>query len=272
MAHPQAFESFVLRCPNEVGAYEDAIARTSLHYLAFDPNYADDDEMGGEEEEEETMQEEEEDDDDYSDDDDISWKVRRAAAKVRHARGAAGGRRSTGRPLRGFTQGAGGSGGWVANHRLPVRGTGGWPFGPIACGPAAPASTCRCCPRPSSLGRTSSRRWFRWLLPRSSPASVSARRMSRRTSSRPSTTFSHRRGGGTQGQGGDGIARAEGRPGTSSRLAHFSAALRLLLFFLPPLPHAHARRTACSTIPSWTGWREQSRRGRGGQPRRDGGR
>jgi cullin-associated NEDD8-dissociated protein 1 len=73
----------VLRCPNEVGAYEDAIARTSLHYLAFDPNYADDDEMDGEDEGEADMEEEEEDDEDYSDDDDISWKVRRAAAKVR---------------------------------------------------------------------------------------------------------------------------------------------------------------------------------------------
>jgi hypothetical protein len=45
--------------------------------------------MTGEEEEEEPMEEGEEEEEDYSDDDDISWKVRRAAAKVRLRRGCA---------------------------------------------------------------------------------------------------------------------------------------------------------------------------------------
>jgi len=76
----QAFESFVLRCPKEVNAYQSAIAKCSLEYLRFDPNYADDDEeMDDADDEEEDM---DEDDADYSDDDDVSWKVRRAAAKV----------------------------------------------------------------------------------------------------------------------------------------------------------------------------------------------
>lgn len=79
----QAFESFVSRCPAEVGAYEEPIAKASLHYLRFDPNYADDDEMEEDDnDEEEEEMEDDEDDENYSDDDDVSWKVRRAAAKV----------------------------------------------------------------------------------------------------------------------------------------------------------------------------------------------
>ena len=73
----QAFESFVSRCPKEVGAYQAQVGEAALTYLAYDPNYADDEE--GEDEssagEEEGMDDEDDDADDYSDDDDVSWKV-----------------------------------------------------------------------------------------------------------------------------------------------------------------------------------------------------
>ena len=77
----QAFDSFVLRCPKDVAVFQQEIARMALQYISYDPNYADADEDEDMEEEEEDM-EEEEDDAEYSDDDDVSWKVRRAAAKL----------------------------------------------------------------------------------------------------------------------------------------------------------------------------------------------
>jgi cullin-associated NEDD8-dissociated protein 1 len=76
----QAFESFVLRCPKEVAPYQQSVGEAALTFLKYDPNYADDDDDDEMEEEEE--EEEDEEDEDYSDDDDVSWKVRRAAAKV----------------------------------------------------------------------------------------------------------------------------------------------------------------------------------------------
>ena len=80
----QAFESFVLRCPKEVGAFQSEVGAAALTYLAYDPNYADDDGEDMEEDDGDDDMEEDDDDDggDYSDDDDVSWKVRRAAAKV----------------------------------------------------------------------------------------------------------------------------------------------------------------------------------------------
>ena len=77
----QAFDSFVLRCPKEVTTFQQEIARTALQYISYDPNYADADDDEEMEDEDEDM-EEDEDDAEYSDDDDVSWKVRRAAAKV----------------------------------------------------------------------------------------------------------------------------------------------------------------------------------------------
>ena len=72
----------------EFQAYTDIIIATSLKYLCYDPNYSydnDDDESmlidtGNTDDEDE----EDEDDEynDLSDDDDVSWKVRRASAKV----------------------------------------------------------------------------------------------------------------------------------------------------------------------------------------------
>ena len=77
----QAFESFVMRCPKEVQPYEEQITRSAQHYLSYDPNYEDEDNYLGEDDEDDDI-DKEEDDAEYSDDDDISWKVRRAAAKV----------------------------------------------------------------------------------------------------------------------------------------------------------------------------------------------
>ncbi|XP_054834133.1 cullin-associated NEDD8-dissociated protein 1-like isoform X1 [Eublepharis macularius] len=84
----QAFESFVRRCPKEIGPHLHSVMGLCLKYITYDPNYNYDNE---EEDEEEMMEtengedEEQESDDEYSDDDDISWKVRRSAAKCLEA-------------------------------------------------------------------------------------------------------------------------------------------------------------------------------------------
>jgi len=77
----QALESFVMRCPKEVGAFQKQVGEAALLYLSYDPNYADEDEEM-EEEDDDAMEGDDEDEEEYSDDDDYSWKVRRAAAKV----------------------------------------------------------------------------------------------------------------------------------------------------------------------------------------------
>nr|XP_060622249.1 cullin-associated NEDD8-dissociated protein 1-like [Anolis sagrei ordinatus] len=84
----QAFESFVRRCPKEIGPHLPSITGLCLKYITYDPNYNYDNEEEDEEEmmETENGEEEEQDsDDEYSDDDDISWKVRRSAAKCLEA-------------------------------------------------------------------------------------------------------------------------------------------------------------------------------------------
>lgn len=51
----QALESFVLRSPHEVRPYLDTILATTLKFLSYDPNYADDmdaDDDGDEDEDE----------------------------------------------------------------------------------------------------------------------------------------------------------------------------------------------------------------------------
>jgi hypothetical protein len=40
----QAFDSFVQRCPKEIGQHLDEIVATALRYIKFDPNYADEEE------------------------------------------------------------------------------------------------------------------------------------------------------------------------------------------------------------------------------------
>lgn len=75
----QALESFVLRCSLAAKPNLDQLLSTTLKYLKFDPNFADDmedDAAGGDDEDEDI-----ESDEEYSDDEDMSWKVRRASAK-----------------------------------------------------------------------------------------------------------------------------------------------------------------------------------------------
>ncbi|XP_020647066.2 cullin-associated NEDD8-dissociated protein 1 [Pogona vitticeps] len=84
----QAFESFVRRCPKEIGPHLPSVTGLCLKYITYDPNYNYDNEDDDEEEMMETENgedEEQESDDEYSDDDDISWKVRRSAAKCLEA-------------------------------------------------------------------------------------------------------------------------------------------------------------------------------------------
>eukprot|EP00124_Ichthyophonus_hoferi_P003647 Ihof_evm2s330 gene=Ihof_evmTU2s330 len=87
----QAIESFVLRCPDEVGQFIQPSIDLGLKYLVYDPNYDDDfDELSEEGSAMDTDNEEESDSDDadYSDDEDMSWKVRRASAKLLGAIGS----------------------------------------------------------------------------------------------------------------------------------------------------------------------------------------
>lgn len=79
----QAFESFVIRCHNEITPHVQSILTLVMEFIKYDPNYnygdsEDDDEPMDEDEEEYS----DEDDGDYSDDDDTSWKVRRAGLRV----------------------------------------------------------------------------------------------------------------------------------------------------------------------------------------------
>lgn len=86
----QAFEAFVLRCPNETTEHVIKIIDLCVMYVKYDPNYNYDED---EEESEDNGgggrrnanpaddEDDEEENDEYSDDDDMSWKCRRAAAK-----------------------------------------------------------------------------------------------------------------------------------------------------------------------------------------------
>ncbi|KAL0485385.1 cullin-associated NEDD8-dissociated protein [Acrasis kona] len=89
----QAFDSFVVRCPDQISKHLHLILILAKEYLEYDPNYSydtSDDEAEEEEDQDEEMGSDGEGDDEdsigddeggMSDDDDISWKVRRAAAK-----------------------------------------------------------------------------------------------------------------------------------------------------------------------------------------------
>lgn len=79
----QAFESFVVRCHNEITPHVPNILTLVMEFIKYDPNYN----YGDSEDDDEAMDEDEdeysdEDDGDYSDDDDTSWKVRRAGLRV----------------------------------------------------------------------------------------------------------------------------------------------------------------------------------------------
>ncbi|KAI1171420.1 armadillo-type protein [Nemania sp. FL0916] len=84
-----ALESFVASCGGRMRPYTDQVISSSLRYLKFDPNYANDDEdedmeegEGDSDDEQLDEDDEYEDDNDFDDDDDASWKVRRCAAKA----------------------------------------------------------------------------------------------------------------------------------------------------------------------------------------------
>ncbi|KAJ3434668.1 tip120 [Anaeramoeba flamelloides] len=99
-----SFESFVLRCPKEVGEFVTAFTKISLKLINYDPFYGDDEgssysgsESGsftdesytgsGSEGEDSFEEFQDDDDDEISDEedlndvDDVSWKVRKASAK-----------------------------------------------------------------------------------------------------------------------------------------------------------------------------------------------
>uniref|UniRef100_A0A7S3QNX2 TATA-binding protein interacting (TIP20) domain-containing protein n=1 Tax=Dunaliella tertiolecta TaxID=3047 RepID=A0A7S3QNX2_DUNTE len=80
----QAMEGFVLCCPTDARSHMSALIDAGLKFIKFDPNFADEDmdEDGAEEGGEEDEEQEEEEEEAYSDDEDVSWKVRRAAAKL----------------------------------------------------------------------------------------------------------------------------------------------------------------------------------------------
>ncbi|KAJ3052397.1 Cullin-associated NEDD8-dissociated protein 1 [Rhizophlyctis rosea] len=79
-----ALESFVLRCPKEIGEHIKSVVDLAIEYVKYDPNY---DAGDGDEGMEVDAEEDDDDFDDaddigYSDDDDMSWKVRRASSKL----------------------------------------------------------------------------------------------------------------------------------------------------------------------------------------------
>lgn len=62
---------------------QGTISASALRFVSYDPNYADDDDYDDYDDADDADEAMDDDDDaDYSDDDDVSWKVRRAAAKV----------------------------------------------------------------------------------------------------------------------------------------------------------------------------------------------
>jgi len=80
----QAFESFVLSCPDEIKNYIEFVIILGKEYVEYDPNYSYDssDEEAVEEEEEDNDEEGSDGEGEISDDDDVSWKVRKAAART----------------------------------------------------------------------------------------------------------------------------------------------------------------------------------------------
>ncbi|SPO27611.1 related to Cullin-associated NEDD8-dissociated protein 1 [Ustilago trichophora] len=86
----QSIELILLRCPAEVTPFVNSSIELALTLIKHDPNYAgfdDDEEMRDAEDDFDDEDDQDDDllDDDYSDDDDMSWKVRRASAKVLNA-------------------------------------------------------------------------------------------------------------------------------------------------------------------------------------------
>eukprot|EP00980_Cylindrotheca_fusiformis_P030768 scaffold25410_cov117-Cylindrotheca_fusiformis.AAC.1 len=81
------FESFVLRCPNQVEPHLEKIIQAALAYMCYDPNYSygedegETNDEGGDEYDDEYDDEYEDEESEDDDDDDESWKVRRSAIR-----------------------------------------------------------------------------------------------------------------------------------------------------------------------------------------------
>ena len=85
-----ALEGFLSCCSNGMRFFTDGALNSSLRYIVYDPNVAEDedDEGKAEDEDEDAFEEEEEDFEQegaFSDDEDSSWKLRRCAAKALYA-------------------------------------------------------------------------------------------------------------------------------------------------------------------------------------------
>jgi cullin-associated NEDD8-dissociated protein 1 len=73
----------VLKNPNEMAHFVPNLIRIGLDNLKHDPNYVQSDEDKMPDSQESDMKDDKEfEGDEYSDDDNVSWKVRRAAAKL----------------------------------------------------------------------------------------------------------------------------------------------------------------------------------------------
>ncbi|KAJ1035326.1 hypothetical protein NDA13_000746 [Ustilago tritici] len=85
----QSIELVLLRCPAEVTPFVNSSIDLATTLIKHDPNYAGFDEDEEMRDADDDFADEDDDDDllddDYSDDDDMSWKVRRASAKVLNA-------------------------------------------------------------------------------------------------------------------------------------------------------------------------------------------
>eukprot|EP01062_Namystynia_karyoxenos_P059015 TRINITY_DN50440_c0_g1_i1.p1 TRINITY_DN50440_c0_g1~~TRINITY_DN50440_c0_g1_i1.p1 ORF type:complete len:1332 (+),score=571.92 TRINITY_DN50440_c0_g1_i1:97-3996(+) len=79
----QAFESFILRCPQQITPFLERVVVECRKAMSHDPYYDYDDDDAGEDEVMEGDEDEygEQLDADADDDDDVSWKVRKAGAK-----------------------------------------------------------------------------------------------------------------------------------------------------------------------------------------------
>ncbi|BFZ57704.1 hypothetical protein PYCC9005_004757 [Savitreella phatthalungensis] len=83
----QTLEIFALHAPTQLRRYQDKVIELALQYLSYDPNYV---EQDGEGDDDDDMDDADDmsdlgsdfAEDDYSDDEDMSWKVRRASAKL----------------------------------------------------------------------------------------------------------------------------------------------------------------------------------------------
>lgn len=83
-----AIENFLEACPQDMKAYKKDVLESTLRFLSYEPNVADDDDEDMEDEQEDDdfdVDEDFEEETGFEDEDDVSWKVRRCSAKALHA-------------------------------------------------------------------------------------------------------------------------------------------------------------------------------------------